>query len=162
MKNVKDTAGGHLTAGARRLWEHRAVAAAALLLAALPLAARESATAAGRPDMPTSAAVESKTGVRFEHAKVVADGGIVELDYTVLDVNKATAFQNDVHHPPVLSSERRSGNPLYRTALMKQGHQLRPGQTYYVLYLNNHGEVRSGETLKIDVGGARLAGVPVE
>jgi hypothetical protein len=135
-----------------------------VLLAVLAVAVGfRSAAQAGRHDvMPKDAAMESSLGVRFTQAMVVADGGIVELRYTVLDAQKASEFQNDVHHPPVLRSEKRSGHPLYRTALMKQGHELRPGQTYYVLYLNNHNAVRRGETLEIAAGARTLAKVPVD
>jgi hypothetical protein len=111
--------------------------------------------------VPHSAALEAKLGIRFTQAAVVADGGLVELRYTVLDTDKATTFQNDTHHPPVLRSSKRSKESIYRTALMKQGHNLRAGQTYYILYLNNHNTVRSGETLQIDAGGNSLANVPV-
>jgi hypothetical protein len=119
------------------------------------------ADAGKRYAVPQNATLESKLGIRFTQAAVVADGGLVELRYTVLDVDKATTFQNDVHHPPVLKSTKRGDDVLYRTALMKQGHSLRPGQTYYILYLNNHKAVRSGETLEIDAGGGQLANVPV-
>ena len=61
----------------------------------------------------------------------------------VLDAQKASAFQRKVHSPPVLRSESRPG-ALYRTAMMRQGHELRPGQDYYILYLNNKRAVRSG------------------
>jgi len=111
--------------------------------------------------VPQNPVMESTLGVRFTQASVVADGGLVELRYSVLDTDKATTFQNDVHHPPVLRSSKRGGESLYRTALMKQGHNLRPGQTYYILYLNNHQAVRSGETLQIDAGGGHLVDVPV-
>jgi hypothetical protein len=120
-----------------------------------------SAEASRKYDVPHSPTIESKIGIRFVQAAVVADGGLVELRYTVLDVDKATTFQNDVQHPPVLKSAKRSNHPLYRTALMKQGHNLRAGQTYYILYLNNHGAVRSGESLEIDAAGAALLNVPV-
>jgi hypothetical protein len=119
------------------------------------------ATAARHRPMPRDARMESSLGVTFNRAAVVADGGIVELRYTVLDVQKASKFQNDVHHPPVIKSEKRGGNPVYRTALMKQGHTLRGGQTYYILYLNNHNSVRPGETVEIDAGGGKLVSVPV-
>ena len=117
---------------------------------------------AGRPyNVPQSSSIEAKFGIRFTQAAVVADGGLVELRYTVLDTQKATKFQSDTHHPPVLTSDKRSKDALYRTALMKQGHDLRPGQTYYILYLNNHNAVRSGETMHIAAGGSTLANVPV-
>jgi hypothetical protein len=44
---------------------------------------------------------------------------------------------------------------------MRQGHELRPGQSYYILYLNNQRAIRPGDTLEIDAGGQTLAKVPV-
>ena len=120
-----------------------------------------SAHAGKRYDVPHSAVMESKLGIRVVQASVVADGGLIELRYTVLDTGKATTFQNDVHHPPVLRGSKHMGTPLYRTALMKQGHDLRPGQTYYILYMNNHGAVHPGDVLQIDAAGVTLANVPV-
>jgi hypothetical protein len=116
---------------------------------------------AGKPYLvPEDRNMESSLGIRVQQAAVVADGGLVEIRYTVLDGQKASKFQNDVHHPPVLHSERRKGD-VYRAALMKQGHELRPGQTYYILYLNNANTIRSGETLEVEAGGSRLQHVPV-
>lgn len=139
------------------------LACALALLAAAALAWRTTAPAkAGAGyDVPRSAAIEADLGVRFVQAAVVADGGIVELRYTVLDAQKASKFQRAVHNPPVLRSEQRPGPALYRTALMRQGHELRPGQNYYILYLNNQRAVRSGGTLQIDARGQILAHVPV-
>ncbi|MET8846788.1 hypothetical protein [Amycolatopsis sp. NPDC004625] len=143
--------------GVRRAAVGTAVAAAAGLL----LWAAQAPAGAGKPyAVPSDANMESSLGIRVQQAAVVADGGIVELRYTVLDSQKASRFQNDVHHPPVLRSERRQGE-VYRAALMKQGHELRPGQTYYILYLNNAHAIRSGETLSIEAGGSKLPHVPV-
>lgn len=155
-----------LTAGslAGNRWVQRGflVLTLAALLAALSWrASAGQADAAKHHRMPRDARMEASLGIQFQRAAVVADGGIVELRYTVLDTQKASRFQNDVHHPPVIKSEQRGGNPLYRTALMKQGHTLRGGQTYYILYLNNHHAVRPGETVEIDAGGGRLVSVPV-
>jgi hypothetical protein len=132
-----------------------------VLVAAAAIAWRTVPAEAGRGyDVPRSAGLEAKLGVRFVQAAVVADGGIVELRYTVLDTQRASKFQRAVHHPPVLHSEERPG-ALYRTALMRQGHELRPGQSYYILYLNNRRAIRPGETLAIDAGGQTLTKVPV-
>jgi hypothetical protein len=130
------------------------------LAAAVAWRTSTQAQASRRYSVPQNAAMESKLGVRFVQAAVVADGGLVELRYTVLDAERASKFQRRVHHPPVLHSEKR-GAPVYRTALMRQGHELRPGQDYFILYLNNHRAIRSGETLEIDAGGQHLAKVPV-
>jgi hypothetical protein len=145
-------------------WATWAVLAAAVLALLGAIALRSGPLAHAKDGgytVPQNSAMEAKLGVRFTRAAVVADGGIVELRYTVLDAQKASKFQSDTHHPPVLRSESRGGD-VYRAALMKQGHELRPGQTYYILYLNNHRSVRSGEDLTIDAGGSHLAHVPVK
>ena len=67
---------------------------------------------------------------------MVGGGGLVELTYTVLDPEKATTFQSDTTHPPTLYRTGDSDNPVHIAALMKQGHNLRPGQTYFILYEN--------------------------
>lgn len=136
------------------------VALTALLVAAL--AWRHAEGAAARPPyrVPQSADLESTLGVRFTQAEVVGDGGLVEIRYVVLDAQKATRFQSDTKHPPLLRSERRGG-VAWRAALMRQGHELRPGQDYFILYLNNHNAIRPGETLEIDAGNRRLQHVPV-
>ena len=119
-----------------------------------------SAHAAPRYDVPHDGQMEAALGIRFSQAAVVADGGLVELRYVVLDTQKASAFQNDTKHPPTLRSER-NGRIAWRPALMKQGHELRPGQTYYLLFLNNAGAIKRGDKIEIDSGQRRLQHVPV-
>ena len=144
----------------RRGWQVLVVVGMLVLLFTALVLTRPSADAAGPYRVPHDPRIEDRLGIRVERAAVVADGGIVEIRYTVLDGQKASRFQNDTHHPPVLRSERRRGD-VYRAALMKQGHDLRPGQTYYILYLNNGGAIRSGDTIDIDAGGIHLQHVPV-
>ncbi|MCW2503794.1 MAG: hypothetical protein JWO79_2078 [Actinomycetia bacterium] len=120
----------------------------------------EAASARSAYAVPQDGQIESSLGVRFTQAAVVGDGGIVELRYTVLDTERASAFQNDVKHPPRLTDER-DGTVAWRTALMKQGHELRPGQTYYILYLNNRGAIHSGDKIAIAAAKGTLAHVPV-
>ncbi|PWR16285.1 hypothetical protein DKT69_06505 [Micromonospora sicca] len=110
--------------------------------------------------VPHDGQLEATLGVRFTQAAVVGDGGLVELRYVVLDTQKASAFQNDTKHPPRLRNER-SGKLAWRAALMKQGHELRPGQSYYLLYLNNGGAIKRGDKIEITSGPRRLAHVPV-
>lgn len=133
---------------------------AALLVAVL--AWRHAGGADARPPyrVPQSADLENALGVRFTQAAVVGDGGLVEIRYVVLDVQKASRFQSDVKHPPLLRSERRNA-VAWRAALMRQGHQLRAGQDYFILYLNNHNAIRPGETIEIDAGSRRLQHLPV-
>jgi len=143
-------------------WSRRRVAIAALLLALLAATAwRVAGGGADRPPvMPTSPQLESQTGVRFTQARMVADGGIVQLTYLVLDAEKAGRFQSDTKHPPRLVDEG-TGQQAWRTALMKQGHELRPGQTYFILYENTRQAIRSGGQIAIDAGKIQLRHVPV-
>jgi hypothetical protein len=120
-----------------------------------------SATADKGYRVPQSPRLESLTGIRVTQASLVGDGGLIEVRYTVLDTQKASRFQSNTQHPPVIYSERDRSAPVYRTALMRQGHDLRPGQSYFILYQNNHGVVHRGDTVEIDAGDGRLTSVPV-
>ncbi|MFJ8577998.1 hypothetical protein [Micromonospora sp. NPDC093277] len=139
---------------------------AVLLLLVLALVAvsivRFGGSAEARPGyaVPQDGQLEGALGIRFTQAAVVADGGLVELRYVVLDTQKASAFQNDTKHPPRLRNER-SGKLAWRAALMKQGHELRPGQSYYLLYLNNDNAIKRGDKIEVTSGQRRLAHVPV-
>ena len=107
-----------------------------------------------------SAALEEALGVRFSRVAVVGDGGLITLSYVVLDSAKATEFQSNTAHPPVLHSEARPKSTK-RVSLMKQGHNLRAGQTYYLVYENTAGALRPQEEVSIDVGNLHLRHFPV-
>jgi hypothetical protein len=109
---------------------------------------------------PQNAAMESQLGVRFSRVAVVGDGGLITVTYVVLDSEKASRFQSDVAHPPALLSESRHIGTK-RVALMKQGHALRDGQTYYLVYQNTRGALRPGERATVVDGRLKLAHVPV-
>ncbi|MEP6855251.1 MAG: hypothetical protein ABJA33_07270 [Pedococcus sp.] len=110
--------------------------------------------------MPLNADFEQSAGIRFTRVAVVADGGLLEASYVVLDPEKATRFQSDRAHPPAIESEERSES-TNRVALMKQGHQMRAGQSYYLVYNNRGGVVQAGETARIVYNGFVLQHVPV-
>jgi hypothetical protein len=109
---------------------------------------------------PQNAAIEDTLGVRFSRVAVVGDGGLITVSYVVLDSEKATRFQSDVAHPPVLQSEARDLSTR-RVSLMKQGHSLRAGETYYLVYENTAGALRPDEQVSINVGDQHLSHFPV-
>ena len=110
--------------------------------------------------VPQNAAMENAFGIRFSRVAVVGDGGLLTVSYVVIDSQKALEFQPDLGHPPVLSSESRTGSTK-RVSLMRQGHALRDGQTYYLVYENTRGVIHPGEKVTISKGSFRLAHVPV-
>ncbi len=120
----------------------------------------QNASEAGPSAFPQNPALEQQYGIRFNRVAVVGDGGLITLTYVVLDSEKASRFQSDVAHPPQLVSESR---PLstQRVSVMKQGHTLLTGQTYYFVYQNTQAALRSGELATIVEGDVQLAHVPV-
>jgi hypothetical protein len=110
--------------------------------------------------VPVNAAMQDLLGVRFTRAAVVADGGLITLSYVVLDPEKATRFQADQAHPPKLTSESRKLSTS-KVSLMKQGHLLNAGQTYYLVYENTRRALRAGESVTIRDGDLTLAHFPV-
>lgn len=114
----------------------------------------------GSKAFPHSAAMESQLGVRFSRLAVVGDGGLVEVNFVVLDVDKATEFEASLAKPPIIVSEDRTGFTK-RISVMKQGHNLAVGQTYYLVYENTRGVIVSGGHATIVDGSLALKHVPV-
>jgi hypothetical protein len=110
--------------------------------------------------MPRSVAMEQATGVRFNRVAVVGDGGLVEVSFVAVDVDKAQAFMEDTARSPKIRAEDRPGG-TERISVMRQGHNMRPGQTYYFVYQNTGGAVRPGEHVTLAVGDQLLEHVPV-
>ena len=98
------------------------VLAAVALLVALVVGNLAQSRAQASHLVPQSAAMEDALGVRFSRVAVVGDGGLLTVSYVVLDAEKATRFQSDSTHPPVLRSEARDGSTR-RVSIMKQGHR---------------------------------------
>ena len=153
-----------------RLVPRRAIRIAALVVVAVlaALVARNLlTTSSSRGDaatvhaaVPQNAAMENALGIRFSRVAVVGDGGLITVSYVVIDSQKALEFQTDLGHPPVLTSEARTGGTK-RVSLMRQGHSLRDGQTYYLVYENTRGVIHPGEKVSITKGSLRLTHVPV-
>ncbi|MET7278953.1 hypothetical protein ABZS29_12040 [Kribbella sp. NPDC005582] len=141
-------------------WIRRIVVVVVVLAAVLAAGGYAVAKASRSTEFPQSAAIEAQYGVRFSRIAVVGDGGLITLTYVVLDSEKATRFQSDVQHPPELRSEKRAGS-TQRVSVMKQGHTLRAGQTYYLVYQNTKGALRHSEKATIVVGSLNLQHAPV-
>jgi hypothetical protein len=144
-----------------RRWLRIAAVAVVLLLAGGVIGGYALARSSSYPtEFPQNAAMEDQLGVRFSRVAVVGDGGLITVSYIVLDSEKASRFQSDVTHPPELVSEERTESTK-RVSVMRQGHVLRTGQTYYFVYQNTNAALRSGELATIVEGDVQLAHVPV-
>ncbi|HKC26501.1 MAG TPA: hypothetical protein VKB75_00685 [Jatrophihabitans sp.] len=136
------------------------IAAAIVSAGALSATYALTASTTHSRQFPHNAQLESQLGVRFSRLAVVGDGGLLELSFVVLDSDKATSFEASLARPPVIVSETRSGSTS-RVSIMKQGHNLLPGQTYYLVYENTRGAVQPGGWATVVVGQAALKHIPV-
>jgi hypothetical protein len=116
---------------------------------------------------PTSAAIEDKWGVRFTAINVLADGGMVELRYLVLDPTKGGRIHSgNVADLPYLHAEA-SGLEVRSQSLMFHVHTDHAGpdvvgRAYSLIYGNSNGAVRMNGLVTIVLpDGLRLEHVPV-
>lgn len=134
------------------------------LVAAVGLGGSLAAQAAGgkgRPAVPKDARVEAASGVQITRVSMAADGGLLDVRYTVLEPTKARKWAADTKKPPVVRNQRNQ-RLFDRVAAMRDSHELRSGQTYYVIYLNSAGGVKRGDKIDLTIAGTTLTGVTVE
>jgi hypothetical protein len=114
-----------------------------------------------RPHVPQDSEVEGKAGIRVTRVSLAADSGLIDVRYVVLDPSLATKWTGNTDKPPIMHNER-TDERFDRVAAMRDGHDLRPGQTYYLIYLNKDGNVHRGDKIDLSIAGTQLTAVPVE
>lgn len=136
------------------------LAAAAAGLGGWRLAATGPEAHARAVPLVSPAGIVQRSGVRVTHVAVTGDGGLVDLRYQVLDADKAASL-HDQATPPLLIDERTGG--VVGELLMGHFHSGRPrvGLTYYLIFLNPGGILRSGGRVTVQLGDARLPHVRV-
>jgi hypothetical protein len=105
--------------------------------------------------MPVSEEIEEKFGVRFTFLAITAEGGMVELRYRVIDEDKAANFGHYTETAPMLVSED-TGEIVDVTIMGLHNHRVEPGRTYYILYRNTAGALKSGRPVTIAIGNYEL------
>jgi hypothetical protein len=150
--------------GRRALLRPRTIAAAAslvLVAGVVGAVVAQGAARQARPRFPVSPQVESTTGVRVVRATLAADGGLLDVRYIVLNAPNAQRWFADTSKPPVLHDSR-NGAVIDRVAPMRDAHQQRPGQTYYLIYQNARNVIHRGDLIDLTVAGVTLHDIPVE
>jgi len=156
-------------------WMTGVTAVLALTLGLVGLTQQTEADAAkprGHKPVAVNAKFEARSGIRITRISVVADRGLVDVRFVVLDPQKASAFVGDSDHtvtgknklaPPKLRSAKRKA-VVSQIASMHSHTAFQVGQAYYLIYLNPQGKVRKGDTLDLSGGraGDSYAGIPVE
>lgn len=147
----------------RRAWS---VPLTGLLLGALILAAAivhrggpgGPGAAPGAP-VPPHPAIEAAYGVRIDRLVVTADGGMVDLRYTVVDPDRAQAMMNRLETLPVIVG--RGGVELRLGEAMHHKGELIAGRSAFILYANAGSAVRSGDRVWVRIGAQRLGPIVV-
>ncbi len=112
--------------------------------------------------MPASAAIESTYGVRFDRVVVVATGGMLQINYTVLDESKAVAVHDEATSPFLQLAD---GRRLNAPGIAGHAHSRSTpaaGSGGYILLANSNALVGDGTEVSIHMGQLRLDHVWVE
>jgi len=144
------------------------VSLAALILAAAVLGfrtwqtARQAAAEARIAAMQAEAiaAIQDRWGIRIERVVATADGGLVDLRYTVTDPDKAVFILDDVANMPRLTTE--DSNVEIAINNLPHKHNQEFGQMYFVIYRNVAGAVKPGGLVTVKVGDLSIEHLAVE
>ncbi|HEY7589432.1 MAG TPA: hypothetical protein VH723_00425 [Candidatus Limnocylindrales bacterium] len=133
-----------------------AMAVLAVGVAAIVAAALSASRPAGTPGLVVSdPAVELRYGIRLSQVAVIADGGLVDVRFVVLDPALAADLTASEATIPTLVVEG-SGTRVRSAALMGAKHDLRAGRTSFLLYRNTGGVIKHGTLVTIDFGDLRI------
>lgn len=133
----------------------------ALAAGAAGVVVANAGTGGHRPPFPSSPDFESRSGAKIVRATLAADGGLLDVRYTVINAPNAQRWFADTTTPPKLRDQR-NGVVIDRVAPMRDAHQQRPGQTYFLIYQNAHNAIHRGDLIDLTVAGATLRDIPVE
>ena len=115
--------------------------------------------AANRPaPLPGQAATEAmiaeRWGIKITHIAVLADGGLIDFRFQVLDPDKSAALFDLATRPVmVVESTGKRVDSLYHPP---HGHNIVAGQSQYFIYNNSYGAIQSGSSVSIVLGDLRL------
>ena len=125
------------------------------------------ATSSTAAKMPTSGAIENAWGIRFVSVNVLADGGMIEMRYLVVDANKGGRIHRDstLKDMPVIISEV-TGQQVNSHDLLFHIHRGMgvhdEGRAYSIVYGNANFALRPGSLVTLKMSdGLTLQHVPV-
>lgn len=113
------------------------------------------------PAVPVSAAIEAKYGIRFSVVAVTAGGGMIELQYQILDSDKTDAIHDAASAPFVVDSHGTKYADPGMVGHTHVGKTKAAGTTDYILLSNARGGVKPGSIVTIKIGDLELRNVRV-
>jgi hypothetical protein len=125
----------------------------------------ESAAASASGGVPESAAVESQYGVRLVGVDITASGGMIQLRYQVLDLDKSAALHPSADEAPVVVVVDADGHEYADPGIAGHTHVAgvaAAGGYDRILLANARGGVHAGDRVTVRFGDLELSGVPVD
>ncbi len=144
-----------------RRWDRLALLVALVLfLAALALVFILQSRTTPMSTESIEAAIEDKYGIHISMVAVTAAGGVVDFRFRVTDPEKAEKYMHGPYSElPILIAETDGTRIDPRTHIHKANYEF--GRTYYSIYRNPGGVIRSGSEVTVVLGDLRLNHVPV-
>ncbi|MGE5620350.1 MAG: hypothetical protein ACM3US_13980 [Sphingomonadaceae bacterium] len=105
--------------------------------------------------VPASKEIEERYGVQITGVHVVANGGLIDFRYRVVDAGKAKDFGHYTETSPLLTAED-SGRTVEVTIMGLHNHRVETGRSYYVLFRNTNNAIRPGTPVSVQIGNLRL------
>jgi hypothetical protein len=121
-----------------------------------PADARDGTTAVDRDGMAAS------HGIDVTMVAVTAAGGLVDLRYQVVDVDKASAILHDDSLSPILVEEDSGATLRMSHPPGHHGAELRLGGSYFFLMANANTALRPGAKVTLVIGDSRLEHITVQ
>jgi hypothetical protein len=106
------------------------------------------------------AAFEEETGIRLVRVALTAGGGMIDLQYQVIDPDKSLVVHDD-KNPPMLV-DGASGLLLATPFHDHSFRELHTAVTYHELIMNGDGLIERGSKIILTVGDSRLEHVVVQ
>ncbi len=105
-------------------------------------------------------AFEAQTGIRVVRLALTAGGGMVDLQYQVIDPGLAVIVHDD--EQPLTLTDVRSGLRLATPFHSHSPRNLHAGVTYHFIILNAGGVLTRGSVVDLTISGYTLKGLKVE
>lgn len=122
-------------------------------------------TAAAGATVPSSPAVEAEYGVRLVGVDVTASGGMIQLRYQVLDLDKAAGLHPGADEAPVVVVVGSDGHEYSDPGIAGHTHVAgvaAAGSYDRILLANARGGVHAGDVVTVRFGDLEITGVPVD
>ena len=117
--------------------------------------------AAQLPGTPAAAAaIEAQWGIRVTHIAVLADGGLIDFRFQVIDPDKAgPLFSLDKRPAMIVESTGQRVDSLYHPNM---AHDVQAGESVYFIYNDTQGALKPGTAVSVLLGDLRLEHIVVQ